>query len=106
MPNVMAKTIQDAFASVTPHDKKSKQHRNITDAITFHLAIYIYTSISIYIYIFMHHNVSFFQHHAALRHTHTLIYTAPSTYHGSTSAVSLFRGFFIFFIKYCILWDE
>ncbi len=32
------KTISDAFASVTPYAKGSKRHKEITDAITFHLA--------------------------------------------------------------------
>lgn len=32
------KTISDAFASVTPYEKGSKRQKDITDAITFHLA--------------------------------------------------------------------
>ena len=32
------KTISDAFAGVTLYEKGSKRHKDITDAITFHLA--------------------------------------------------------------------
>ncbi|XP_057700431.1 E3 SUMO-protein ligase ZBED1-like isoform X3 [Corythoichthys intestinalis] len=32
------KTITETFASLTPYDRKSKRHQQITDAITFHLA--------------------------------------------------------------------
>lgn len=65
------KKLLGMFASVTPYDK-SKQHRDITDAITFHLtkkrlAVRISVFFNIVIYITKkNHKVSFFQHRAAL----------------------------------------